>query len=205
MLHQFPNNPGYLLHKLTEAELAPIWAEVNRYPESGSAPALHTDADQRDLYLKDSHEYIQQLVGPYVGAFVEGFGYGLHLDRVDCGQSLALNRAWVTFQRQGDFNPVHTHRGQVSFVIWLRIPYTFADEQAHAQRSQLGLNNRHVNGDFHFQWPDTTGLTREHAMGADQQLEGHICVFSSNLQHQVYPFWSTDHIRITVSGNWGVA
>lgn len=202
MLYQFPNNPGYLLHRLTAEELAPIWAEVNRYPESGSDPSLHEGAAQRGLYLQESHAHIERVVGPHVVDYVKGFGYGLHLDRADVSQQLGLSRAWVTFQRRGDFNPPHCHKGQVSFVIWLRVPYTLAEEQASAQASQLGQNNSHINGDFHFQWPDTTGLIRSHSMAVDRELEGSLCVFASSLQHQVFPFYSSSAVRISISGNW---
>lgn len=202
MLYQFPNNPGYLLTQLTEQQLAPIWQEVNQYPESGSDPALHYSGGAKDFYLTDSHSYIQQLVAPLVNEYIQGFDYGTQLDRMDVGRPLELSRAWVTFHKQGDFNPLHCHKGQLSFVIWLRIPYTFQQEQSTTTRSQLDQGSKHLNGDFQFQWVDTTGHLRSHSLAADQQREGSICLFASDLHHQVFPYYSTDQTRISVSGNW---
>jgi hypothetical protein len=202
MLYQFPSNPGYLLTQLTQSQLEPIWQEINQYPESHSDPTLHRSAAHRDLYLKDSHSYIEQLTAPLVNQYIEGFGYSEHLSRADVNRSLALSRTWVTFQKPGDFNPLHCHKGQLSFVIWLRIPYTFQQEQALPARSQLDQGSKHLNGDFQFQWTDSTGALRSHSIGADQQLEGSICLFAAALHHQVFPYYSSDKTRISVSGNW---
>ena len=36
-----------------------------------------------------------------------------------------LNRWWVNYQKQNEFNPIHNHAGVYSFVIWMKIPYDF--------------------------------------------------------------------------------
>jgi|SaaInl59LU_5_DNA_1037362.scaffolds.fasta_scaffold06884_3 hypothetical protein len=201
MLTTFPNNPGYLLQSLTKDELEPIWAEINCYPESGSDPVLHQS--EKNFYLSNSRNYIEHLLAPYVTEYINGFKFNLHLDRNDVSNQLQLNDTWVTFQKKYDFNPAHCHRGQLSFVIWLKIPYTFEQEKNVAVRSQLDQGSKHLNGDFHFQWIDTTGAIRSHSMEADNKLEGHLCIFASSLYHQVFPYYSTDDTRISISGNWG--
>ena len=39
-----------------------------------------------------------------------------------------LNGLWVNFQKKCEFQPIHNHTGQFSFVIWMDIPYHWKDE-----------------------------------------------------------------------------
>ena len=41
---------------------------------------------------------------------------------------LLLNQFWVNYQYKTEFNPIHNHTGVYSFVIWMKIPYSW-DEQ----------------------------------------------------------------------------
>jgi AraC-like DNA-binding protein len=199
MLHNFPNNPGYLLHKFTDKELEPIWAEVNTYPQSGSDKSLHKTRIEGDRYLRDCHTYLERLLVPHVDAFIQGFDFGFHLSREEVSQKLGMSRSWVNFHTKHDYNPSHNHFGQLSFVIWLRIPYTFEQENL-LHKPKDGYSK--MNGDFHFQWIDTTGLIRSHSLDADASRENYLCLFPATLHHNVFPFYSTDETRITVSGNW---
>ena len=200
MLTSFPNNPGYLLEQLTEAELAPIWEEV-RSLQAGSnrRPANQVLAGniQEEYFLDTSRSHIEHVVMPRVDRYIQGFNYGEYLDQQSGGDRLHLGLTWVNFQRKGEFNPPHWHQGQFSFVIWLQIPYTFAEESQMAHSK-----NYAVNGDFHFQWTTSLGQIRNHSLLADRRLEGHVCVFPATMLHTVFPFYSSEETRITVSGNW---
>ena len=35
---------------------------------------------------------------------------------------------WVNFQKQNDFNPMHGHTGLYSFVVWLKIPTEYVEQ-----------------------------------------------------------------------------
>jgi hypothetical protein len=199
MLYNFPNNPGYLLHRFSQDELAPIWAEVNTYPQSGSSPHNHTDKDDRGFYLKDCHAHLERLLATHVDAFIQGFDFKFHLDREEVSQQLGMSRAWVSFQNQYEYSPPHNHYGQLSFVIWLKIPYTFEEEnKLHKPRS----GHTKMNGDFQFQWVDTTGLVRSHSLDVDASRENYMCLFPATLHHMVFPFYSTEETRISIAGNW---
>ena len=43
---------------------------------------------------------------------------------------LMLFNTWVNFQKKHEFNPIHTHDGVFSFVIWHKVPFTQKDEYA---------------------------------------------------------------------------
>jgi len=202
MLEKFPDNPGYLLEQLTEAELAPIWAEV-RSLEAGvnrrPANQVLVGNIKEEYFLDSSRSHLERILMPRIDRYIRGFNYGEYLEQQSNGERLRLRLglAWVNFQRKGEFNPPHWHQGQFSFVIWLKIPYSLEEEAAYAPSKSYA-----VNGDFHFQWTTSLGQIRNHSLLADRSKEGYICVFPATMLHSVFPFYSTEEARITVSGNW---
>ena len=44
--------------------------------------------------------------------------------------SMAIESMWVVSQWAGDFNPFHIHQGELSGVIYLRVPPSLKDEYA---------------------------------------------------------------------------
>jgi hypothetical protein len=94
-----------------------------------------------------------------------------------------LGNMWVNFQKKGEFQPLHTHEGVFSFVIWMEIPYHHEDES-------------------NLQFAD--GESREvssHIIELSPGMNGVCCFFPSDLSHQVYPFYTSDKDRISISGN----
>ena len=112
--------------------------------------------------------------------------------------SLVLDDIWVNFQQKHEFNPVHTHSGLFSFVIWLNIPYE--DEVENGPES-LGYPGIKANGNFVFHYTDTLGRVHGFNIPADKSYNGTIILFPSMLSHSVNPFYSSDGKRITLSGN----
>jgi hypothetical protein len=43
------------------------------------------------------------------------------------------------------------------------------------------------------------------SLPVDETWEGKFAVFPAELHHQVYPFYSTDEVRISLSGNFRVS
>jgi hypothetical protein len=39
-----------------------------------------------------------------------------------------LKTLWINFAKKYDFNPIHSHSGLFSFVIWVEIPYDLKEE-----------------------------------------------------------------------------
>lgn len=112
---------------------------------------------------------------------------------------IALERIWVNMQRKGEFLPLHNHSGLYSFVIWTNVPYTMADEKDNTANTDL-IKNRTAN--FEFVYVDALGKINNHPIPVDKSLEGKICIFPAELQHQVYPFYSTDDVRVSIAGNY---
>lgn len=109
-------------------------------------------------------------------------------------------KPWVNIQYKGEFNPPHVHAGLYSWVIWHDIPYTKEEEI----KSGPGRfkEHGHVNGDFQFSTSDyKSSSIINHNLQIDKSANGTFIIFPSNLNHTVFPFFSTDKPRITVAGN----
>lgn len=106
--------------------------------------------------------------------------------------------SWINFQKKHEFNPMHNHSGNYSFVLWIRIPYDLEEElkldncvNSHNKRNSL----------FCFSYLNQFGNIVEDVLDIDKTWEGTMILFPSNLEHQVYPFFTSDDYRISISGN----
>jgi len=105
-----------------------------------------------------------------------------------------LKQLWVNFQKKYEFNPLHSHTGIMSFVIWMQIPYDWENE---IQRPGLREMAKKKIGNFSFVSRDFTDYT----FTMSPKLEGHMVLFPSDLRHEVHPFYTSDEERISISGN----
>jgi hypothetical protein len=112
-----------------------------------------------------------------------------------------LDGLWVNFQKKGECLPVHNHTGMFSFVIWMDIPYHYKDEiKLPFARSNCKKNP--PGGNFSFTFSDgTSRVMKNHYIKLSPEMNGYCCFFPSDLCHQVYPFYTSDKDRISISGN----
>ena len=111
---------------------------------------------------------------------------------------LRLKTAWVNFQQKGEFNPIHNHTGMYSFVLWYKIPY-YGNIEAVAGPGRLSKNR--LSGKFCFQYSNILGNIVGGELPVDKKWEGQMLLFPAQLHHQVYPFYSSNDYRISISGN----
>ena len=107
---------------------------------------------------------------------------------------------WVNFQKKGEFQPIHNHGGIFSFVIWMDIPYHYKDE-AKLPSAKTSCKNP-PGGNFTF--VTANGINRgmnNHIIPMSPEMNGYCCFFPSDLSHLVYPFYTSDKDRISISGN----
>jgi len=113
--------------------------------------------------------------------------------------NLMLQNFWVNYQKKYEFNPIHNHGGIFSFILFLQIPFTNAEEKLLSP----GVNS---NGDmsgklsFLYTHSDIRGGIKEQTFEVDKTWEKTGLIFKSELNHCVYPFFSEGE-RITMSGN----
>lgn len=113
---------------------------------------------------------------------------------------LQLINFWVNLQKKHEFNPVHNHSGLFSFVIFVQIPYDLERERKEGPGS---LSNSNFTSCLQFHTTNTLGRHYDEIVYVDKSYEGGIYFFNAETMHCVYPFFTSDDYRITVSGNIG--
>ena len=195
-------NHGFLLHKFSDAELAPLREEVKNIQSSWNARPFNLELVgnlQREYELTASRDSLEQLLTPLVEQLEAASHYAQEVYINKNPGKFELDDVWVNYQRKGEFNPLHDHRGVYSWVIWLELPYTLKEEDA-----LVPWCNPHKNfaGQFVMHYTDIVGNVKNYPLPTDQRLRSHAAIFPSRLRHSVYPFYSTDEYRISVSGNF---
>jgi hypothetical protein len=114
---------------------------------------------------------------------------------------LELERIWINIQRKGEFLPLHNHSGVYSFVIWSDVPFTIEEEIQYSPNPTIEKNRA---GLFQFVYTDTLGKIGLLTLPVDKKWQGRICVFPAELNHQVYPFYSSDDVRVSIAGNFRI-
>lgn len=188
-------------------ELAPIWKEVNEMLDTQFQCAEtynHKLAGniEREFKLIKSHSYIEKLLTPMVGKHINSFHYMKEMSVLSGDVPIVLDSSWVNFQKKHEFNPIHMHGGVFSFVIWLKIPFSIEKEL----EASFCKNPKYaLPGYFQFfyvgQEDGTLGI-KTIEIGADEKFENQGLLFPSSLRHAVYPFFTSDDYRISVSGNF---
>jgi len=106
--------------------------------------------------------------------------------------------AWANFQQATEYNPVHLHEAEASWVLWIKIPYKL-EEEDNLPNSRMSYH--HTNSRFQFVYSRIDGLIQTHDLAVDSDWEGTIIIFPSLLRHCVYPFFTSDESRISIAGN----
>jgi len=111
---------------------------------------------------------------------------------------LCLDKCWVNFQQKYEFQPIHDHSGVYSFIIFYQIPFDINDEKIFSPGKKA---NENLSGMLNFHYADYAGVISSMSIPADKHWEKRIFVFPAKLKHSVYPYYSSDGFRITISGN----
>ena len=201
-INHFPNQ-GFLTTKLSEDQLYPVKQEIQEI-QSNFELAINANESLagnivHEYKLPKSREYLEQLIMPFLVDYDKHFNYNRYVKLLDKDRPMRMNVPWVNFQRKHEFNPIHDHSGLYSWVIWIKVPYAMEDELAMSP----GKNSLDpVSGHFEFQYISALGFIQPYKIAADKTMENTLIVFPSKLTHQVYPFYSSDDYRISVSGNF---
>jgi len=105
---------------------------------------------------------------------------------------MVIESMWVVSQWSGDFNPFHIHQGELSGVIYLRVPPSLPDEYAKEDHYPCV-------GDIVWHCGQAATFSG-HKHQATPEV-GAIYLFPSWLSHGVYPFRTPNEERRSVSFN----
>lgn len=198
----FPNY-GFISAKLSKTDLTELKNEVfsiklQEYNTDDARSGLAGNIE-KEFYLHKSKQSLETLLLPLCMEYNERFNYFKKIDVLKEPGKLYLDKLWVNFQQKHEFNPVHTHPGILSFVIWLDIPFKMKDELHVANVYQ---SRAPVPGHFAFLYTSIIGEIFTHSIPVDETYNETVVLFPSKLPHVVYPFYTSDKFRVTVSGNF---
>lgn len=159
--------------------------------------------NQYSLYLdKELEDYIFYLCNKYFEKY-PNFVFSIFKHNAieeNTNLNLKIYALWANFMKKHEFNPIHSHSGRLSFVIWYKIPYSIEDEIRHGPCKRVDDSNYTANFQFVHPATDESGIGFTN-LRVDKAYEGKIILFPSYLCHTVYPFYTSDEYRVSVAGN----
>lgn len=124
------------------------------------------------------------------------FNYLNNLNVLSKNCPIFLEKSWINFQKKYEFNPLHDHSGIFSFIIFMKIPYKLEEEH-----KLYTVIDKPANSCLCFVYTNTNGEIKSLNCNVDESYLHKMLIFPSKLKHQVYPFYTSNEERITVSGN----
>jgi hypothetical protein len=107
---------------------------------------------------------------------------------------LSLDKPWMNLQKKYEFIPNHVHDGVLSYSCWVNVPYDLEKELKNNERLDYASL-------FQFSYSNILGTYANKTLPIDKTWEGKIIIFPAGLTHCVYPFYTSDDYRVSVSGN----
>ena len=192
-----PPSCGWLEKKLSDKEMDYLWKCIDNRKESEKrrlAGQIHESnllIDKNDWFFNKS---IKPLFVKYRDEF-ENLGSSAPLNQ---RHPYYLQKMWVNYQKEGEFNPPHDHNGVYSFVVWMKIPTKHFEQN----KNPISLkSNTHLISAFQFQYTNILGQIRPYVYEMNPEMEGTMLFFPAKLVHEVFPFYNCDEDRISISGN----
>ena len=106
-----------------------------------------------------------------------------------------FSRFWCRVSQDGDYQSIHDHQGIFTFVVWLKIPFEGEDER------QVQAGFRPEASDFVLCYPDTCGQYQKRNWVLGKGAEGKMLFFPSDINHIVYPHYTTTEYRVALAGD----
>jgi len=136
-----------------------------------------------------------KLLIPYLNSYLTGYR---EYRGIPLANGYELITSWINRQKKNEFNPPHTHDGDLSFVIYTEIPEGLTEE------CRKSVSNSPGPGciTFDFNMPFGSGGTKLFLQTHSHlPAVGDMFIFPAVLPHWVYPFKTTEGERVSISGN----
>ena len=192
----FPNL-GYLETKLSPTVLKFLGGSIKNKNNKKHNPRLAGNIGSSYLIPDKNDWFFNNVLDPCIPPYTRYFGNGAVPQSLIKNCKYVLQSMWVNYQKKYQFNPLHNHTGVFSFVIWLSIP----NEK---KVPFVKHSNSPRASCFEFAYNDILGRIRNRIFSLSPKNEGTMLFFPATLIHQVYPFFTSDKDRISISGNIGL-
>ena len=197
-----PTGIGWLEIELSKFVMARLQNYIEKAKEN---PVRHNQElagnISKSLELEDKDNWFYNtILDLLIDKFMENYPtYADGIGILTENPPLCLDKFWVNFQKQHEFNPQHNHSGVFSFVIWVKIPTDWREQHA----LPISANsNAPKASDFDFQYTTMLGDIGRYTYPLDKKSEGRMLFFPAKLMHTVYPFYNCDKERVSISGNF---
>ena len=183
-------NLGVINSKIPEDLLNKLKIEcLNFLKKEKMISGLTSNGVAEHYYLEDNNIELFNFLSEWVKKYNEKYNYFKDFKFLNKDAPLIFKKPWLNIQKKGEFIPAHSHDGVLSYSIWIKIP-------------NLNINNDNkFAGCFEIQYQNILGARLNHQITLDKNSEGQFVLFPSMLYHCVYPFFDTDELRISISGN----
>ncbi len=111
---------------------------------------------------------------------------------------VSMTSLWINTQVAGEFNPPHKHGGDISFVIYLKVPKEIVEENKYWAEKSADMSAGAINFNYGEPMYGLEWIVNQHVFIPE---ECQIFIFPAQLTHWVSPFKTPDVERISVSGN----
>ena len=207
--HQYQHlvgDTGYLLIKVPQDILYELKISVDKIQNDFTKATPHNsylegqiDKEYLTTLTNKPTQYIKQIVEQYCNSNPSYIGKISNQFRTTTPHLKYEGEAWVNFQEKYEYNPIHKHDGIFSYVIWYQIPFYKEDEAKYGAGKNKNPEDN-TNGQFQFLYYNGESVVGT-PLSIDKTMEGHMVLFPSSLHHVVYPFYTSNDYRITISGN----
>ena len=191
-------NPGVLQADLDKDQIDNLWKIVHESsPDSASWDGntlLSIDTDSKQWGMIDDGTFQKNVLMPMVEEYINQFGVPFS-HKTSNYHGFVLNRLWTRASTEGDYQSLHDHQGVFTFVVWMKIPFDGKEENI----AQGGF--RPDASDFGLVYMDTCGRLSKKHWTLTSEMEGTILLFPSDINHIVYPHFTTKEYRISVAGD----
>lgn len=192
----YVNNLAYIKAKISDETLRQIKDEAEFILKNQNKFKKYNKKLAGNLEKEYSIDKSQKILKPYLFTLANEFHK--HLNENENYPNWVITDMWINFQKKYEYNPLHNHVGDLSFVLWVQIPYSLDEEMSLVNCKN---SNTPSNSLFEFIYTTPLGRIKGYPINVDKTYEGTIIIFPSNSHHTVYPFYTSNDYRISISGN----
>ena len=195
---------GIIIADLQESDVDVVTKEVYSIKEDFDSHQKATDflagnMEHEYKVSKDSIQCLDRILRPLIDEYNKKFTCVRDIMVLENDLPMELVYSWVNFQKKHEFNPAHRHGGVFSFILWIDVPFSYEDE---IQSPSIVGSNTKCPGVVEWLYTGTLGRVEGFKLPVDKTYNYKLALFSSAMMHLVYPFYTSDDYRISVSGNY---
>ncbi len=170
-----------------------LW-ETKRGDEEYNAEAnLVATMHDEWAFAPETIEWFERAITEHVQTYLHTLSY--HLQAAVLSPWM-VSELWINYQKANDFNPLHDHSSDLSFVLYIQVPKELKTEKERYNMVGKGPDPGSIIFTFgELRYPFV------HNQKTFLPERGDLFIFPSTLRHMVMPFKTPDIERISVAGN----